>query len=74
MFDLPSDATSIVLGWATLISGILGMGGQWLSARLDHPLMGIFSRWARWLLFTFGFAFVALEFEWVVAQRPLWIL
>ncbi len=50
------------------------MGGQWLSARLDHPLMGIFSRWARWLLFTFGFAFVALEFEWVVAQRPLWIL
>ena len=71
---MPKEEISIILGWAILASATLGMGGWWLSIRLDHPLLGILSRWARWLLFTFGFSFAAVEFEWALATRPLWNL
>ena len=71
---MPNEETSIILGWAILACGTLGMGGWWLSIRLDHPLLGILSRWARWFLFTFGFSFAAVEFEWTWATRPLWNL
>jgi len=74
MENMPNDEVSINLGWAILACGILGVGGQWLSSKLDHPALGIFSRWARWFLFTFGFSFTAVEFGWTMATGPLWNL
>ena len=43
-----------------------------LNQRLASPVIAIFVRWLRWLLFACGGAFLAIEWEW--STRPFWVL
>jgi hypothetical protein len=43
-----------------------------LNQRLASPVLAIFVRWLRWLLFAFGGAFLAIQWEW--STRPFWVL
>lgn len=43
-----------------------------LNQRLASPVIAIFVRWLRWLLFAFGGAFLAIEWGW--SDRPFWVL
>ncbi len=43
-----------------------------LNQRLASPVLAIFVRWLRWLLFAFGGAFLAIQWGW--STRPLWVL
>lgn len=51
-----------------LVSIVLVYGNN----RWASPIIAIFSRWMRWILFAGGIAFFALEFGW--SDRPFWIL
>ncbi len=43
-----------------------------LNQRLASPVLAIFVRWLRWLLFSLGGAFLAQEWGW--SSRPFWVL
>jgi hypothetical protein len=43
-----------------------------LNLRLASPVLAIFVRWMRWLLFAFGGAYIALDWGW--SGRPFWVL
>ncbi|HTT55961.1 MAG TPA: hypothetical protein VMF63_02555 [Opitutaceae bacterium] len=43
-----------------------------LNQRLASPVIAIFVRWLRWLLFAFGGAFLLLA--WGASTRPFWVL
>ena len=43
-----------------------------LNQRLASPVIAIFVRWLRWMLFAFGGAFLAIEWGW--SSRPFWVL
>jgi len=43
-----------------------------LNQRLASPVIAIFVRWLRWLLFSFGGAFLILV--WGASTRPFWVL
>ncbi len=43
-----------------------------LNQRLASPVIAIFVRWLRWLLFALGGAFLALE--WGLSTRPFWVV
>jgi hypothetical protein len=43
-----------------------------LNQRLASPVIAIFVRWLRWLLFALGGAFLAVEWGWT--SRPFWVL
>ena len=43
-----------------------------LNQRFASPVLAIFYRWLRWLIFSLGVAKLAIEFHWV--DRPFWVL
>ena len=43
-----------------------------LNQRLASPVIAIFVRWLRWLLFALGGAFLLIE--WDASTRPFWVL
>jgi hypothetical protein len=55
-----------------LATAILSLVLFSLNQRLASPVIAIFVRWLRWLLFTFGGAFLALEWDW--STRPFWVI
>ena len=55
-----------------LAAAILSLVLFSLNQRLASPIIAIFVRWLRWLLFTFGGAFLVLEWGW--SERPFWVL
>ena len=55
-----------------LAAAILSLVLFSLNQRLASPIIAIFIRWLRWLLFTFGGAFLVIEWGW--SERPFWVL
>jgi hypothetical protein len=55
-----------------LAAAILSLVLFSLNQRLASPVIAIFVRWLRWLLFAFGGAFLAIEWGW--SERPFWVL
>ena len=55
-----------------LAAAILSLVLFSLNQRLASPIIAIFVRWLRWLLFTFGGAFLVIEWGW--SERPFWVL
>lgn len=43
-----------------------------LNQRNGSPVVAIFNRWLRWMIFAFGGAKAAVEFEWT--DRPYWVV
>jgi hypothetical protein len=55
-----------------LAVAILSLVFLLLNQHLASPVIAIFVRWLRWLLFAFGGAFLLLE--WGASSRPFWVL
>ncbi len=55
-----------------LVVAILSLVLFSLNQRLASPVLAIFVRWLRWLLFSLGGAFLAQEWSW--STRPFWVL
>jgi len=43
-----------------------------LNQRYASPVLAIFNRWLRWLIFAFGAAKITIDFGW--SERPYWLL
>lgn len=41
-----------------------------LNQRVASPVLAIFNRWLRWIIFAIGGAYIAIDFEWIT--RPFW--
>lgn len=61
------DISYLLLG-AMVFSLVLLQVNQ----RLVSPLIAIINRWMRWLIFSFGIAYIVQEFGWL--DRPYWTL
>ena len=55
-----------------LVIAILSLVLFSLNQRLASPVIAIFVRWLRWLLFALGGAFLVVEWGW--STRPFWVL
>jgi len=55
-----------------LAAGILSLVLFSLNQRLASPVLAIFVRWLRWLLFAFVGAFLSAQLGW--SSRPFWVL
>ena len=55
-----------------LAFGILSLVLFSLNQRLASPVLAIFVRWLRWLMFAFVGAFLAVDLGW--SSRPFWVL
>jgi hypothetical protein len=67
-----SPAVEFDLVYLLLAAAILSLVLFSLNQRLASPVIAIFVRWLRWLLFAFGGAFLAIEWGW--STRPFWVL
>ncbi len=61
------EISYLILG-AIVISLVLAQTNQ----RVGSPLLAIFDRWLRWLVFAFGGAQVCIDFQ--LIDRPFWVL
>src|SRR5690625_1948020 len=64
--DAPLELNIVV--FIALLSIFLVYGNN----RWGSPVVAIFNRWIRWILFAGGIAFISREFGW--SDRPFWIL
>jgi hypothetical protein len=67
-----SPTVEFDLVYLLLAAAILSLVLFSLNQRLASPVIAIFVRWLRWLLFAFGGAFLAIEWGW--STRPFWVL
>ncbi|MFI5357098.1 MAG: hypothetical protein ACHQ4G_07170 [Opitutales bacterium] len=55
-----------------LAAGLAAIVLAQVNQRAGSPVLAIFTRWLRWLLFGFGAAFISIDFE--LINRPFWAL
>jgi len=67
-----TPAVNFDLAYVLLAVAILALVLFSLNQRMASPVLAIFVRWLRWFLFTFGGAFLAVQWGW--SSRPFWVL
>jgi|GEM_PF-3950593 len=60
------------LSYAIVAAVVVSLLVMQINQRVASPLLSIVDRWLRWIIFSFGGAYLCLDFK--LIDRPFWVL
>jgi hypothetical protein len=62
----------VPFSYAIVVAVVVSLLVMQINQRVASPLLSIADRWLRWIIFSFGGAFLCIDFE--LIDRPFWVL